>query len=346
MSSEASGEKGSAPSAPPAYEDVVAADRANGVSKPVEGSLPSSSSVPPHQRGPPPTKAGYLFKMGGIVRNWKRRYFDMDGDFLVYHEEKNGKEKGRILVPGSVVDVYPYGQFNTKGYLFGVRPVTKSRTYIIMAATIEEREEWMDFMEKRGAVRHDKMQQKRLEEAAMARKREIERQKEEEAKRPPQAQNAQPDMNDPFAVIRVLQQAQQQSVASGGERNDPMNIAVALQTAFGAQNVSVNGWVANPSPSPSHHHHSHHHNRPKMPHEDPHHPHHPNNPHNLSNPNGIFQQNIRRQNEQNQRMHQQIHQQNMQRMNQNIANNNRIHQQNHMNHMNHMNNMNNMHRRF
>ena len=96
---------GSAPPAAPTPADE--ADTANATS----ASATSASAAPAAAASslPPPLMKGWLRKQGHIVRNWKERYFVLDGGVLSYYVEscdsKQGPEygkglKGQVCVAG------------------------------------------------------------------------------------------------------------------------------------------------------------------------------------------------------------------------------------------------------
>eukprot|EP00753_Platysulcus_tardus_P019036 PLAT7045.1.p1 GENE.PLAT7045.1~~PLAT7045.1.p1 ORF type:complete len:662 (+),score=284.46 PLAT7045.1:296-1987(+) len=91
-------------------------------------------------RSAPAGRRGYLMKEGGFVRSWKRRWFVLTAETLSYYEDEGeGKPLGVIPLAGGSVDFDREKRPNC----FALYSPAKSRTYIIEAATEEERWSWM-----------------------------------------------------------------------------------------------------------------------------------------------------------------------------------------------------------
>jgi len=71
-------------------------------------------------------KSGWLWKQGGIVKSWHRRYFVMKGDYIYYYSSDDdcvgGKPPlGAIFLPGNrVVDV-PFSSSDAEKFQFEIQ---------------------------------------------------------------------------------------------------------------------------------------------------------------------------------------------------------------------------------
>ncbi|EGG24675.1 pleckstrin domain-containing protein [Cavenderia fasciculata] len=82
------------------------------------------------------TKEGYLTKVGGVVKNWKRRWFIMENGYLFYLKDRNDSQQlGTIALIGSTIE-----SISIEGKSFSI--VTKHRTFMLMGDTEEEIREW------------------------------------------------------------------------------------------------------------------------------------------------------------------------------------------------------------
>ncbi|KYR00461.1 pleckstrin (PH) domain-containing protein [Tieghemostelium lacteum] len=82
-------------------------------------------------------KQGYLTKIGEVVKNWKRRWFIMENNYLFYlKNQRSNKVLGRIPLIGSKVE-------NVSKEQRGFNIVTKTRTYLIIADSEKDTVEWV-----------------------------------------------------------------------------------------------------------------------------------------------------------------------------------------------------------
>jgi tRNA A-37 threonylcarbamoyl transferase component Bud32 len=84
-------------------------------------------------------KEGYLSKQGGALKRWKKRWFVLDGQRLVYSEKPGKKENGAI-------DLAHLGSVTSA--MDGKRPVLKlnvigQKTYVLAGETAKEVDEWV-----------------------------------------------------------------------------------------------------------------------------------------------------------------------------------------------------------
>lgn len=92
-------------------------------------------------------RGGWLLKEGGIVRSWKKRWFVVRLDKLIYFTDHHCKElKGEIvLTPRSYVT--EAHEHTKKEHSFGVYDLNNSgRTYFLQAASKQEADDWVAFL--------------------------------------------------------------------------------------------------------------------------------------------------------------------------------------------------------
>jgi hypothetical protein len=87
---------------------------------------------------------GYLNKKGdkGIVKSWKKRWFQINEDVIGYYEQEDGKIKGTIVIK-DILDVLP-GQVK---YGFNIVS-SKKRVYELHAFTQSEKDIWCNALKK------------------------------------------------------------------------------------------------------------------------------------------------------------------------------------------------------
>lgn len=90
-------------------------------------------------------KEGYLSKVGGRIKTWKRRYFILLPDRLDYYKKKGDREpKGSIpLTKGSTTLAIESPQRGEPACLFSVTTPGAKRAYTIAAYDGRDREEWL-----------------------------------------------------------------------------------------------------------------------------------------------------------------------------------------------------------
>ncbi len=85
------------------------------------GQQPESSS---HIRqNKPDTKCGWLFKQGGVIKSWHRRWFVVKGDQLHYFSTRDeSKQMGIIYLPGNRVVEMPLNPAEPDRFPFEIQP--------------------------------------------------------------------------------------------------------------------------------------------------------------------------------------------------------------------------------
>ncbi|XP_077871404.1 pleckstrin homology domain-containing family A member 1 isoform X6 [Ictidomys tridecemlineatus] len=107
----------------------------------------SQSHLPCFTPKPPPDsaviKAGYCVKQGAVMKNWKRRYFQLDENTIGYFKSELEKEPLRVIPLKEVHKVQECKQSDImmRDNLFEI--VTTSRTFYVQADSPEEMHSWI-----------------------------------------------------------------------------------------------------------------------------------------------------------------------------------------------------------
>ncbi|KAM6186116.1 pleckstrin homology domain-containing family A member 1 isoform 5-T5 [Rhynchocyon petersi] len=107
----------------------------------------SQSHLPYFNPKPPPDstiiKAGYCVKQGAVMKNWKRRYFQLDENTIGYFKSELEKEPLRVIPLKEVHRVQECKQSDVmlRDNLFEI--VTTSRTFYVQADSPEEMHSWI-----------------------------------------------------------------------------------------------------------------------------------------------------------------------------------------------------------
>ncbi|XP_037660678.1 pleckstrin homology domain-containing family A member 1 isoform X1 [Choloepus didactylus] len=107
----------------------------------------SQSHLPYFSPKPPPDsaiiKAGYCVKQGAVMKNWKRRYFQLDENTIGYFKSELEKEPLRLIPLKEVHKVQECKQSDImmRDNLFEI--VTTSRTFYVQADSPEEMHSWI-----------------------------------------------------------------------------------------------------------------------------------------------------------------------------------------------------------
>lgn len=110
--------------------------------------LKRSQSHLPYFTPKPPSdsaviKAGYCVKQGAVMKNWKRRYFQLDENTIGYFKSELEKEPLRVIPLKEVHKVQECKQSDImmRDNLFEI--VTSSRTFYVQADSPEEMHSWI-----------------------------------------------------------------------------------------------------------------------------------------------------------------------------------------------------------
>uniref|UniRef100_A0A8C5L0S3 Pleckstrin homology domain containing, family A (phosphoinositide binding specific) member 1 n=1 Tax=Jaculus jaculus TaxID=51337 RepID=A0A8C5L0S3_JACJA len=116
-----------------------AVDR-NNLNRP-QGRLPYFAPKPPADGAV--IKAGYCVKQGAVMKNWKRRYFQLDENAIGYFKSEMEKEPLRVIPLKEVHKVQECKQSDImmRDNLFEI--VTTSRTFYVQADSPEEMHSWI-----------------------------------------------------------------------------------------------------------------------------------------------------------------------------------------------------------
>lgn len=90
-------------------------------------------------------KEGFLYKKGGIIKSWSRRYFILMRESLCYFrrevENQQGEPMGRIFL-SDIVNIETEGVEKKKAFVFALH--TKKRALLFQAANSEDRDRWVE----------------------------------------------------------------------------------------------------------------------------------------------------------------------------------------------------------
>lgn len=98
------------------------------------------------QNSIPILKEGYLIKQGGLVKNWKRRWFVLEGCNLHYYENED-KSKFKDSISLLNCQITPYDNIKDKEYCIQIEGLGK-RTYYLCASNAIEQKEWINALVK------------------------------------------------------------------------------------------------------------------------------------------------------------------------------------------------------
>lgn len=87
-------------------------------------------------------KEGYLFKQGGMIKSWKKRYFMLVGTVLSYSEKKGKKESGSVNI--AAASEVKLAADCKKQPAFTI--VTKQRTYLLVAPDKADAQNWVSIL--------------------------------------------------------------------------------------------------------------------------------------------------------------------------------------------------------
>lgn len=84
-------------------------------------------------------KSGWATKQGGLIKTWKKRWFVLEKDSLIYFTKEQGEEQGRIPI-GSTCVVSPAPDCKKQP---AFKIVTSERTFFIVTDTQKECSDWI-----------------------------------------------------------------------------------------------------------------------------------------------------------------------------------------------------------
>lgn len=87
-----------------------------------------------------PRLEGYLMKKGGVNTSWKKRYFIVKKQEIIYYVENGSSEqKGSILLHKAII-LEDISELETE---FQIQPIRGARTYNLQANTVKEKKQWI-----------------------------------------------------------------------------------------------------------------------------------------------------------------------------------------------------------
>lgn len=93
-------------------------------------------------------KEGFLYKKGGIIKSWSRRYFVLSPQSLCYfrsEEHMKLEPLGRIFL-SDIVSISADGTEKRKAFVFALH--TKKRAVLLQGANTDDRDKWIETIHK------------------------------------------------------------------------------------------------------------------------------------------------------------------------------------------------------
>ena len=93
-------------------------------------------------------KEGFLYKKGGIIKSWSRRYFILNRQSLCYFRNETHDHLGEGLDPlgriflSDIVKIETEGVEKKKAFVFALH--TKKRAVLLQASNNDDRDAWVD----------------------------------------------------------------------------------------------------------------------------------------------------------------------------------------------------------
>lgn len=88
-------------------------------------------------------KAGFVYKEGAQILNWKKRYLVIERDKLSYYVKENKKDKKGEILLRTIKDVKRFREYKGRKYVFGV-VTTTGRTYYIQGSDDDNVTSWVN----------------------------------------------------------------------------------------------------------------------------------------------------------------------------------------------------------
>lgn len=93
-------------------------------------------------------KDGFLYKKGGIIKSWSRRYFVLSPQSLCYFRSEDHEKMeplGRIFL-SDIVSISTEGTEKKKAFVFVLH--TKKRAVLLQGANTEDRDKWISAIQR------------------------------------------------------------------------------------------------------------------------------------------------------------------------------------------------------
>jgi serine/threonine protein kinase len=87
-------------------------------------------------------KAGFVYKEGAQILNWKKRYLAIERDKLSYYVKENKKDKKGEILLRTIKDVKRFREYKGRKYVFGL-VTTTGRTYYIQGSDDDNVTSWV-----------------------------------------------------------------------------------------------------------------------------------------------------------------------------------------------------------
>eukprot|EP00735_Rhodelphis_limneticus_P014986 TRINITY_DN9112_c0_g1::TRINITY_DN9112_c0_g1_i1::g.18218::m.18218 TRINITY_DN9112_c0_g1::TRINITY_DN9112_c0_g1_i1::g.18218 ORF type:complete len:180 (+),score=11.67,sp/Q9ST43/PH1_ARATH/41.23/3e-26,PH/PF00169.24/4.8e-23,PH_11/PF15413.1/5.1e-08,PH_3/PF14593.1/1.3e-08,PH_9/PF15410.1/0.00014,PH_8/PF15409.1/0.0023,PH_6/PF15406.1/0.015,PH_6/PF15406.1/1.9e+03 TRINITY_DN9112_c0_g1_i1:30-542(+) len=87
-------------------------------------------------------KEGWLTKQGGIIRNWKERWFILTDSQLVYFKDKDAIQPQALINLKQCTSIKGAEELLQKDYSFQLQ--TPDRTYFFLASSEQDKTEWIN----------------------------------------------------------------------------------------------------------------------------------------------------------------------------------------------------------
>lgn len=97
-------------------------------------------------------KEGFIYKKGGIIKSWSRRYFILNRQSLCYFKNETHDHLGEKLDPlgriflSDIVKIETEGLEKRKAFVFALH--TKKRAVLLQAASNDDRDMWVDAIQR------------------------------------------------------------------------------------------------------------------------------------------------------------------------------------------------------
>jgi len=97
-------------------------------------------------------KEGFIYKKGGIIKSWSRRYFILNRQSLCYFKNETHDHLGEKLDPlgriflSDIVKIETEGLEKRKAFVFALH--TKKRAVLLQAASDDDRDMWVDAIQR------------------------------------------------------------------------------------------------------------------------------------------------------------------------------------------------------